>query len=256
MATVSLFDLTGRLALVTGSGSGLGLAIARGLGQAGATLLLNGRNAQKLERAASSLRADGLTAHTFVFDVTKSDDVNAAVEAIERNIGPIAILVNNAGLMRRAPLAELEERAWREVLETNLTGVFVVTRCVARRMMERRRGKVINICSLMSEVGRPTTGAYAAAKGGLKMLTRAMAVEWAPFNIQVNGIGPGYFLTDMTRPLAANPEFDAWIKRRTPAGRWGNPEELAGAAVFLASDASDFVVGQVLYVDGGILSAL
>jgi len=178
------------------------------------------------------------------------------LSAIEGQVGPIDILVNNAGVQRRGALESLDEGAWREVLDTNLTAVFLVSRRVVRGMIERRRGKIINICSLMSEVGRETTGNYAASKGGLKMLTRAMTVEWARHNIQANGIGPGYFLTEMTRKLADDPEFGAWIRRRTPAGRWGDPEELVGAAVFLASRASDFVNGQILYVDGGILAAL
>ena len=166
------------------------------------------------------------------------------------------MLVNNAGVNLRGPLAEIDPGAWDEVIATNLTGVFLTSRTVAEGMIARKRGKIINICSLMSEVGRASIGPYAASKGGVKMLTRAMAVEWAPHNIQVNGIGPGYFLTDMTRPLADDPKFDAWLRRRTPAGRWGRPEDLVGAAVFLSSRASDFVNGQILYVDGGLLAAI
>jgi gluconate 5-dehydrogenase len=175
---------------------------------------------------------------------------------VQAAVGPIDVLVNNAGIHRRAPLAEMTETQFREVIDTNLTSAFLVARALAPAMIERRRGKIINICSLMSEVGRPTTGNYAAAKGGLKMLTRAMAVEWAKHNLQINGIGPGYILTEMTKVLADDPEFDRWICGRTPAGRWGRPEELVGAAVFLAAPASDFINGQIVYVDGGLLAAI
>jgi len=254
--SAELFDLSGRVALVTGSYRGLGLAIARGLADAGATVVLNGRNADKLDRAVEQLRSEGIAAHGFAFDVRDADQIAAGVERIERDVGPIDVLVNNAGVNRRGPLTEIDPEAWDEVIATNLTGVFLTSRTVAGGMIARKRGKIINICSLMSEVGRASIGAYAASKGGAKMLTRAMAVEWAPHNIQVNGIGPGYFLTDMTRPLAADAEFDAWLRRRTPAGRWGEPEDLVGAAVFLSSRASDFVNGQILYVDGGLLATI
>jgi len=252
----SLFDLTGRVALVTGSYRGLGLTVARGLAQAGATVVVNGRDRAKTHDAAAALKRDGLDAHGYPFDVTQADPLAEAIGAIERQVGPVDVLVNNAGINLRAPLAEIPEAAWREVLDVNLTGAFLVARAVVGGMIQRCRGKIINVCSLMSEVGRRTTAAYAASKGGLKMLTRAMAVEWAEHNIQANAIGPGYFLTEMTRPLADDPAFDAWIKSRTPAGRWGDPTELIGPAVFLASDASNFVNGQVLYVDGGLLAAL
>ena len=253
---VNLFDLSGRTALVTGSSRGLGLAVARGLAQAGAAVVLNGRDGGRLDAAVAALRSEGLTAHGSVFDVTKSGEVAAAVERVEADVGPIGILVNNAGLQRRHPLEDMPEAAWREVLETNLTGPFLVAQAVGRRMIARRAGKIINICSLMSELHRPTIANYSAAKGGLRMLTRAAATEWGRHNIQCNGIGPGYFLTDMTRRLADDPQFNDWICRRTPAGRWGRPEELVGAAVFLASAASDYVNGQIIYVDGGILAAL
>ena len=252
----SLFDLSGQIALVTGSSRGLGLTLARGLARAGATVVLNGRDPARLAEAAERLSREGLAARTAVFDVTKGDEVARGVEEIERSVGPIAILVNNAGINRRGKLEEIEEATWHEVMDTNLTSAFLVGQQVGRRMVGRRRGKIISICSLMSEVGRATTAPYAASKGGLKMLTRAMATEWARHNIQANGIGPGYFVTDLTRVLAENKEFDAWVKTRTPAARWGEPEELVGSAVFLASHASDFVNGQVIYVDGGILAAL
>jgi gluconate 5-dehydrogenase len=251
-----LFDLTGRVALVTGSGGGLGLAVARGLGAAGAMLCLNGRNETKLAGAAEALAAEGIKVHAFAFDVTDPAAIDAGVGRIEAEVGPLDVLVNNAGIMRRAKLEEFKPDDWRAVLEANLSAAMFVAQRVARGMIQRRRGKIINICSLMSEVGRPTTGAYAAAKGGLKMLTRAMAVEWARHGIQINGIGPGYFETEMTAPLLADEKFNAWITARTPAGRWGKPQELVGPAVFLAGDASSFVNGQVLYVDGGVLAAL
>lgn len=252
----ALFDLTGRTALITGSSQGLGFALARGLGEAGAALVLNGRDETKLGAAAAALRAEGFTVATAAFDVTDGKAIAVAIARVEAEVAPIDILVNNAGIHRRAPLAEMTEMQWREVLDTNLTSAFLVTRQVAPRMIARKAGKIINTCSLMSEVCRPSTGNYAAAKGGLKMLTRAMATEWAKHNVQVNGIGPGYFATDMTKVLMDNPEFNQWICARTPAGRWGRPEELVGAAVFLASAASGFVNGQIIYVDGGLLAAI
>jgi gluconate 5-dehydrogenase len=251
-----LFDLTGRTALVTGSSQGLGLAMARGLAQAGAALVLNGRDEKKLAATAETLRAEGTRVATAAFDVTDGAAAERAVARIEAEFAPLDILVNNAGIQRRAPLAEMTEAQWREVIDTNLTSAFLVARAVAPRMIARQRGKLINICSVMSEVARPTIGNYAAAKGGLKMLTRVMAVEWAKHGLQCNGIAPGYFATELNRSLIENVEFNKWICGRTPAGRWGQPHELAGAAVFLASAASDFVNGQVLYVDGGLLAAL
>jgi len=251
-----LFDLTGRTALITGSSQGLGFAFARGLAQAGAAIVLNGRNPTKLAAAASQLQEEGARVTTATFDVNDSAAIAIEVTRIEAEFAPIDILVNNAGIHRRAALLEMTEVQWREVIDTNLTSAFLVTRVVAPRMIARRAGKIINTCSLMSEVGRPTIANYAAAKGGLKMLTRSMTVEWAKHNLQINGIGPGYFETELTKPLVENPEFNKWICGRTPAGRWGQPEELVGAAVFLASRASDFVNGQVIYVDGGILASL
>ena len=252
----NLFDLTGRIALITGSSRGLGRTIARGLAEAGATVVLNGRTAETLDAAVAELRQAGLPAHGRAFNVTDGAAVAAGVAALEAEIGPLDILVNNAGIQRRAPAESMPEAAWREVIETNLTSCFLVSQAAGRRMIARRHGKIINICSLMSEVSRPTIANYAAAKGGLKMLTRALTVEWAKHNLQINGIGPGYFLTDLTRPLHDDPKFNAWICGRTPAGRWGDPAELIGAAVFLASAASDYVNGQILYVDGGLLAAV
>ena len=252
----ALFDLSGRVALVTGSSQGLGYALARGLAEAGAWVVLNGRDAAKLEQAAAALRGEGCSVATAVFDVTDSAAVAAAVARIEDEQGPVDILVNNAGIHRRAPLAEMSEADWRAVIDLNLTGAFLVARAVVPTMLARGRGKIINICSVMSELARPTVGNYTAAKGGLKMLTRSMAVEWAKRGIQANAIAPGYLLTEMTATLAANPEFNQWICGRTPAGRWGRPEELIGAAVFLASSASDYVNGQMLAVDGGLMAAI
>jgi len=250
-----LFDLTGRTALVTGSSQGLGLALAQGLAAAGAAVILNGRDAKKLS-AAETLRATGARVNTAVFDVTDEMAVKREIARVEATVAPIDILVNNAGIQRRVPLEQAPLETWREVIDTNLTSAFIVARAVAPSMIARGAGKIINICSLMSEVGRATTGPYTAAKGGLKMLTRAMAVEWAKHGLQINGIGPGYFATELTKPLVEDPVFNAWVCQRTPAGRWGRPEELIGAAVFLAGPASSFVNGQILYVDGGMLAAL
>ena len=254
--THTLFDLRGKVTLIAGSSHGLGFAIARGLGQAGATLVLNGRDEGNLRNAISVLSGEGLTVYGYAFDVRDEEKIQAQIPLIEKEVGPIHTLVNSAGIQRRGPLESIEESTWREVNDINLTGVFLASKHVAQKMIARKSGKIINICSLMSEFGRPTTGPYTAAKGGVKMLTKAMALEWAKYNIQVNGIGPGYFLTPMTKPLAEDPEFDAWIRSRTPAGRWGDPAELVGTAIYLASSASDFVTGQIIYVDGGILAAL
>jgi len=251
-----LFDLSGRVALVTGSSQGLGLAMARGLAAAGAAVVLNGRDAGKLATAAASLRSTGARVETAAFDVTNGAAVEREVARVEKEFGPIHILINNAGIHRRAPLAEMTEEQWRTVIDMNLTSAFIVARSIAPRMITRGAGKIINITSVMCEVARPTIANYAAAKGGLKMLTRAMAVEWAKHGLQANGIAPGYFVTELTRPLIDNPEFNAWVCKRTPAGRWGQPEELVGAAVFLASRASDYVNGQIIAVDGGTLAAL
>jgi len=253
--TDKLFDLSGRTALLTGATQGLGFAIARGLGEAGATLVLNGRNAEKLEKAVSTLSREGLTVHSSLFDVRDSRQIQQKITEVEHEIGPIDILVNNAGVQRIGPLETTEESAWKDLIETNLTAVFLTTKQVVQGMIQRKSGKIINICSLSSERSRPTLGPYAASKGGLKMLTKAMAVDWAKYNIQVNGIGPGYFLTAMMTP-AKDPSFHDWVRSRTPMGRWGDPPELVGVAVFLASRASDFVTGQIINVDGGLSANL
>ena len=249
------FDLTGRLALVTGGGSGLGLAIARGLSAAGARVVINGRNRAKLDAAAVELAAAGADATVSAFDVADEAAVGAAIAEIERVAGPIDILVNNAAVNIRKAFDEYTLAEWRMLQDANFDGPFLVTRAVVPGMKARRCGKIVNICSLASDIGRPNIVAYAASKGGLKMMTRALAVELAPHNVQVNGIAPGFFTTEMNAPLIANAEFSAWVAKRTPAGRWGNPPEIAGAAVFLASAAANYVTGHILYVDGGFSAA-
>ncbi len=254
--SIEQFDLTGKIALITGSSRGLGFAVARGLGEAGARLLLNGRNRERLYDAVGALRKEGLEVSGVSFDVTEEEQIASAVNGIEEEIGAIDILVNNAGMTERKFLDDMELTSWKQIIATNLDGVYLTSKHVVQAMIRRKQGKIINICSLMSEIGRETTGAYTASKGGVKMLTKAMTVDWARHNIQVNGIGPGYFLTELTQPLAEDPAFDRWLKKRTPAQRWGKPEELIGAAVFLASSASDFINGQIIYVDGGILASV
>ncbi|MEO8807473.1 MAG: glucose 1-dehydrogenase [Burkholderiaceae bacterium] len=250
------FDLKGRTALITGSGSGIGYALAMGLAGAGAAIVLNGRNTGKLDQAAQHMRAAGATVFTAPFDVTNGQAVATAVARIEAEVGPIDILVNNAGMQRRVPLEQFEEAQWRELMKTNVDSVFLVGQAVARHMIERKRGKIINICSVQSEMARPSTAPYAASKGAVKMLTKGMAIDWAQYGIQVNGLGPGYFKTELTEALVANPEFNSWLVNRTPSRRWGEVEDLVGAAVFLASDASNFVNGHILYVDGGVTAML
>jgi gluconate 5-dehydrogenase len=250
------FRLDGRLALVTGSSAGIGRALARGLAQAGATVVLNGRDAARLEATAAALRAENLTVHERAFDVCDAAAVEAAVAGIEADIGPIDILVNNAGIQRRAPFHEFAHADWHELMRTNLDSVFIVGQAVARRMVPRRRGRIINICSVMSELGRASVVPYTASKGGVKMLTKGMAVDLGPHGITVNGIGPGYYKTELNAKLVADEAFSTWLVNRTPSRRWGEVEDLAPAAVFLASDAGRFVNGHILYVDGGVTAAL
>jgi gluconate 5-dehydrogenase len=250
------FDLAGRVALVTGAYRGLGFSIARGLAQAGATVILNGRKPEELARAAKTLTDAQLKADVAVFDITDRDAVHAGVDAAIARHGGIDILVNNAGIQRRAPLVDFSQKEWDEVIATNLTAPFVVSQAVLPGMIAKKRGKIIHIASLMSELARPTVVPYTAAKGGVRQLTRGMAVELAPVGIQVNAIAPGYFATEMNRALIDNAEFNAWVCKRTPAGRWGQPDELAGLAVFLASGASDYMTGQMLVMDGGMSVAL
>lgn len=251
-----LFDLSGNIALITGSGGGLGLFMARGLAAHGAKVILHGRNRQKLEAASRELLEAGLDVVTTKFDVTDAGAIEGGVNAIVQEHGAIDIMVNNAGMQHRGPLEEFPEDAWDKIISTNLKAPWLIAKAVVGDMIRRRKGKIINICSMQSELGRPTITPYATSKGGLKMLTKGMAVEWAKHNIQVNGIGPGYFKTDMTRALYEDPEFDQWLCSRTPSNRWGEPEELIGALVFLASDASSYVNGQILYVDGGLLASV
>jgi len=250
------FRLDGRLALVTGSSTGIGLALARGLAQAGAVVVLNARQAGRLEQAAAQLRAEGHTVHSRGFDTTDRAAVDAAVASIESQIGPIEILINNAGITRRAPFHELSEADWQAVQRTNVDGPFAVGQAVAQRMLPRGRGRIINICSVMSEVGRPGTSAYTTSKGALKMLTKAMAVDLAPHGITVNAIAPGYFKTELTAALVADEKFNSWVIGRTPQRRWGDVSELAPVAVFLASAASSYVNGHLLLVDGGMTATL
>ncbi|MDQ2963414.1 MAG: glucose 1-dehydrogenase [Pseudomonadota bacterium] len=248
------FDLTGRRALVTGGGSGLGLAIARGLAEAGARVVINGRHRARLETAAAELAHEDYRVEVAPFDVTQGAAVTAAVAELARD-APIDILVNNAAVNKRGPLDSFSDDDWRALMAANLDGPFFVARAVIPGMKARGRGKIINLCSLASDIGRPNIVPYATSKGGMRMFTRALAVELAPHNIQVNGIAPGFFRTEMNAPLVADAEFSAWVARRTPAGRWAEPSEIAGAAVFLASAAADYVTGHLLAVDGGFGAA-
>jgi gluconate 5-dehydrogenase len=251
-----LFNVKGKVALVTGSTSGLGYTFAKCLARNGAKVIINGRNKQKLEGALQNLSSEGLSVAGFAFDVTKTGEILEAAQAIRSDFGPLDILVNNAGINLRGPLHEFDDEDWDKVIGINLTGTFKVTKAFVPDMIDRKSGKIINIGSMQSELGRPTIAPYAASKGGVKMLTRGMAADWARYNIQVNGIGPGYFKTDLTKPLYENPEFDSWLCNRTPSNRWGNTEELLGALLFLSSDASSYVNGQMIYVDGGLLATV
>jgi len=255
--SIKLFDLTGKTALVTGGTHGLGMAIATGLAEAGATIIVNDVFADKLDAAKKEYAAKGINIHTYVLDVTNEADVEKMIPLMEKEVGPIDILVNNAGIIKRIPILEMKADEFRQVLDVDLTGPFIMSKTVAKGMIERGGGKIINMCSMMSELGRNTVSAYASAKGGLKMLTKNMATEWARYNIQANGIGPGYFATTQTAPIRVDGHpFNEFIINRTPAARWGDPEDLAGTAIFLASKASDFVNGIVVYVDGGILATI
>lgn len=251
-----LFSLEGKRVLLTGSARGIGFLLARGLGEAGAEVIVNATTEQGAEQGAAKLRELGIRAHAKAFDVTQSAQVQQAVDEIEAEWGPIDILVNNAGIQRRRPFLEFPEQDWNDVIAVNQTAVFLVSQTVAKKMVDRQRGKIINIGSMQSELGRDTITPYAASKGAVTMLTRGMCVELARHNIQVNAIAPGYFVTEMTQALADDPAFTGWLTKRTPAARWGKPEELIGAAVFLASGASDFVNGHLLFVDGGMRVAV
>ena len=251
-----VFGLQGKRALVTGSSQGIGLAIAEGLAAAGAQIILNGRDLEKLKKAKANLELKGIKSSVATFDVTDEKEVEIAIDYIEREQGPIDILFNNAGMQFRTTLEDFPLEKWRELMRVNVESAFIVGKAVARHMIPRKAGKIINISSVQSELARPTIAPYTATKGAIKMLTKGMCADWAKHNIQVNAIGPGYFKTPLNQALVDNPEFSGWLEKRTPAGRWGHVEELTGAAIFLASGASSFINGHILYVDGGITSVL
>jgi gluconate 5-dehydrogenase len=256
MMTNPLFDLSGRVALITGSSRGLGRAMAEGLAQAGARVIINGTDAARVQATVDELLAAGREAEGLAFDITDEAAVLRAFEGLDQRGVAVDILVNNAGIQLRKPIIELTTAEWHRVIDTNLTSAFVIGREAGKRMVARKRGKIINIGSLTSDLARATVAPYTVAKGGVKMLTRAMAAEWAEHGIQANAIGPGYMVTDMNQALIDNPAFDAWVKGRAPAKRWGLPQELAGVAVFLAAPASDYINGQIIYVDGGFSAVL
>ncbi len=255
-----MFSLKGKIALVTGASYGIGFAIAKAFANAGATIVFNDIKQEFVDKGLASYEAEGIKAHGYVFDVTDEEAVQASIAKIEKEVGVIDILVNNAGIIKRIPMCEMSAQEFRQVIDVDLNAPFIVSKAVIPAMIKKGGGKIINICSMMSELGRETVSAYAAAKGGLKMLTRNIASEYGKYNIQCNGIGPGYIATPQTAPLreiqpdGSRHPFDKFIIAKTPAERWGNPEDLGGPAVFLASSASDFVNGHILYVDGGILA--
>jgi gluconate 5-dehydrogenase len=251
-----MFDIKNKTALVTGSSRGLGFVLAKGLALQGARIILNGRDNQQLGKALEEIKVTGAQVDAIAFDVTNMAEIEAAAGKIREKHGELDILVNNAGIQRRHPLEDFPEEEFDQVIESNLKSAFLVSKVFVKEMIRRKSGKIINICSLQSELGRNTITPYAASKGGLKMLTRGMATEWAKYNIQVNAIGPGYYKTEMTKALYENEEFDSWLKARTPADRWGNPGELVGTLIYLASDASSYVNGQIIYVDGGITACI
>ena len=253
---MDLFSLAGRTALITGASQGIGLSLAEALGQAGARVALNGRTEAKLVAAVETLRGKGINALTSVFDVTSAEQASAAVAALEADVGAVDILVNNAGIQRRGPLESFSDADWTELLNTNLGGVYYVSKAVAPHMIARGAGKIINIGSVQCELARPKIAPYTATKGGVRNLTRGMCADWGPHGLQINAIAPGYFDTALNKALVEDDAFSAWISKRTPAGRWGRLEDLHGAAVFLASRASDFVNGQTLFVDGGLVSVI
>lgn len=254
---IELFNLSGKNALITGGTHGLGMAMAEALAQAGALLVITGTTPSKMEEALNYYHSKGYNAKGYLFDVTNEENATKFVELITQEVGNINILVNNAGIIKREPAISMPVSDFRKVIDVDLVGPFIISQLIAKQMIERREGKIINICSMMSELGRNTVSAYAAAKGGLKMLTKNLATEWAKYNIQVNGIGPGYFATSQTESIRVDGHpFNDFIISRTPAGRWGNPEDLGGTIVFLASKASDFINGQIIYVDGGILATI
>jgi len=251
-----MFNLNGKIALITGSSRGLGLSIAKALFNSGATIIINGRNQKTLDEASKKINHNESIIYKCPFDITNIDDIHKNVSNIKKEIGTIDILVNNAGIQSRELLTDIKISDWDNVLKTNLTSPFILSQAIVPDMIEKKAGKIINICSITSEVTRPSIAPYVSAKGGLKMLTKAMAIEWAKYNIQVNGIGPGLFKTEMNTALVENKKFNKWVCERTPAGRWGEPDELSGTAVLLASKASSYINGQIIYVDGGFLSSM
>ena len=256
MTVLNTFQLSNKVALITGSSAGIGFALARALGEAGAHVVINGRNAQKVASATQTLKSEGLNVSESVFDVTDAKSVAEAVNHIEAQVGAIDILVNNAGMQIRNPLHQYEDQDWHTLMRTNLDSVYYVGKTVAQKMIPRGQGKIINICSVQSELGRPGIAPYTASKGAVKMLTKGMAIDWGQFGINVNGLGPGYFKTELNQKLVDDPQFSSWLVGRTPSRRWGDVEDLGGAAVVLASDASRFVNGHILYVDGGVTATL
>jgi gluconate 5-dehydrogenase len=247
-----LFSLKNKTCLITGSSRGLGFTLAKGLGKAGAKIILNGVNPERLEQAVAQLKQEQIDVSGVSFDVSDEKAVSEKVNQINDNEGPVDILVNNAGIQIRSPLQDFKYEDWQRILAVNLSGAFLVSKYVVPQMISRKQGKIINICSIQSELARPTIAPYTAAKGGLRNLTRGMATDWGKYNIQVNGIAPGYFKTEMTKALYSDEKFDAWLCSRVPANRWGNPDELIAAAIFLASKGSDYVNGHLLFVDGGL----
>jgi len=254
--TLSVFDLSGRRALITGSSKGIGLALARGLAGAGAEIILNGRDAGRVSDTAAQLRTGGLIVHELPFDVTDHDAARAAVDGFESDTGAIHILVNNAGMQHRSPLEDFDPREFETLMRTNVNSVFNVGQAVARHMIRRASGRIVNICSVQSALARPGIAPYTASKGAVANLTKGMATDWAKHGLQINGLAPGYFKTELTAALVADDTFTDWLSKRTPAARWGEVEELVGAAIFLSSDAASFVNGHILYVDGGITASL
>ncbi len=252
----TLFDLTGKTALITGSSQGIGFALAKGLANAGAMLVLNGRDASKLESAVEALKAEGAIVHQLAFDATDHGTVKSKIDAFETSVGPIDILINNAGMQHRTPLEDFDPEMFEKLLSTNISSVFNVGQAVANHMIKRQQGKIINIASVQTSLARPGIAPYTATKGAVGNLTKGMATDWAKHGLQVNAIAPGYFDTPLNAALVADPAFTEWLENRTPAGRWGNVDELVGAAIFLSSAASSFVNGHVLYVDGGITASL
>jgi Dehydrogenases with different specificities (related to short-chain alcohol dehydrogenases) len=255
MSIMNNFSLDGKIALVTGASYGIGFAMAKGLSEAGATIVFNDINKDLVDKGIEAYKAEGITAHGYVADVTNEEQVNAMVAQVEKEVGVIDILINNAGIIKRIPMIEMTAAEFRQVIDIDLNGPFIMAKAVIPSMIKKGHGKIINICSMMSELGRETVSAYAAAKGGLKMLTKNIASEYGEYNIQCNGIGPGYIATPQTAPLREDGHpFNSFIIAKTPAARWGDPQDLTGPAVFLSSSASDFVNGHILYVDGGILA--